>query len=235
MDRSELVAVDGELQPVKVPALSSISLTQTPESTTETTAQVGEHTIETPFYCVTYAEDGHVTSLYDLRLERELFTEAGGNVLTVYEDRPLDFNNWNIDADYPQKATVLQADALDLTANTANYVDLTTTYHYGQSSLKQVMRLYAKDPRIDFITDIDWHQHEELLRTAFNTKCWQTMRALIFNMGMCCGQLMTTLAGIKPNLKLSRINGQISLNQITASPCSIMRNMAIASKVNSCR
>lgn len=168
--RTGLVTLDGELQSVKVPALSSISLTETSAPTTKTTAQIGEHTIETPFYCVTYADDGHVTSLYDLRLERELFTEAGGNVLTVYEDRPLDFNNWNIDADYPQKATVLQADAMDLTANTANYVDLTTTYHYGESTLKQVMRLYAKDPRIDFITDIDWHQHEELLRTAFNTQ-----------------------------------------------------------------
>ncbi|WP_461215169.1 alpha-mannosidase [Lacticaseibacillus sp. GG6-2] len=163
--------VDTALVEVAVPALSSVTLAADalPKTIGAPLSSVSDGEIQTPLYLLQYAEDGHLTRLYDRRLKRDLLDDQGGNVLTVYEDRPLDFNNWNIDADYPDKATVLQASTIAVTANTATHTDLTITYDYGASQLTQTIRLYAATPRIDFITTGDWQQPQELLRTAFNS------------------------------------------------------------------
>lgn len=152
-----------------IPALGSAVVTgKTPPQ--QKIAVVSNNTVRTSYYQVTYDATGLLTSITDIRNHREVLdTTLGGNVLTLYEDRPLDYDNWNIDVDYPEKAKQLQAQSVDVVENNPLFVDLAVHYAFGQSTMTQVIRLYAFSPRIDFITDVDWHERQVLLRTAFNT------------------------------------------------------------------
>ncbi|MFD1430262.1 alpha-mannosidase [Lacticaseibacillus mingshuiensis] len=176
---------------VTVPAMGAVALTVTagtgaetadageaagtgvaaPEAVTpKQTATAAPHTLVTPFYKVTYAKDGRLEQIRDLKHDRDLLDETrGGNVLTLYEDKPLTYDDWNIDQDYPEKATRLVADSVTLGENNAFYADLDLVYTFGASKLTQTMRFYADKPQIDFLTHVDWHERQRLLRTAFNT------------------------------------------------------------------
>lgn len=160
---------DGKQMLATVPALQAQALqVQKPEEA-PTAVITGAH-LQTAFYDIVVDASGQLRQLQDRHTKREYLDEAtGGNVLTAYEDRPLEFDNWNIDDDYPQKATVLHADAMQVIENTPLSVGLQFIYHYGQSTITQTMRLYAHSRRIDFITHADWHEHQVLLRTAFNS------------------------------------------------------------------
>lgn len=47
---------------------------------------------------------GEISRIRDLRESRELLKKgAVGNELIVYEDRPMEFDAWNIDAGYREK------------------------------------------------------------------------------------------------------------------------------------
>ncbi len=63
-----------------------------------------EGVLETPYYRLAWDLDGNFSSIYDKVNDREVIKEGGrGNVLEVYEDRPLNYDNWDIDIFYMQK------------------------------------------------------------------------------------------------------------------------------------
>ena len=57
--------------------------------------------IETPRYSIAWNEEGQLTRIYDKRMERSVLKEGQlGNVLEVYEDKPINFDAWDIDIFY---------------------------------------------------------------------------------------------------------------------------------------
>ena len=55
---------------------------------------------KTPYFTVRFDANAEITSLVDIREDRELIQKGRmGNRLTVYEDRPAEFDAWNIDED----------------------------------------------------------------------------------------------------------------------------------------
>ena len=54
--------------------------------------------METPYYAITLDENGHMVSIFDKKHDREL-VQAGkaANQLRLYEDKPIYFDNWDID------------------------------------------------------------------------------------------------------------------------------------------
>ncbi len=153
-----------------VPALGQLALRFVPSAAVAAAplATVGDNQIETPDYVIAWAASGQLTRVYDKVNGREVLNAGGGNVLTAYEDRPVDWDNWNIDGDYPAKATVLAASSVAVTTNDAAKVVVTFKYTYHNSTMTQNMTLQAGSRRIDFDTHADWHDNHVLLRTAFN-------------------------------------------------------------------
>ncbi|WP_225048280.1 alpha-mannosidase [Lacticaseibacillus kribbianus] len=136
----------------------------------EADTPVATSSVDFGHYRLQWNAAGQLTSIYDRDNTREvLAADARGNVLTVYEDRPTSFDNWNIDADYPEKAIVLEADAI--TVHPAGALSQRIDFHYTfqKSTVEQTVILYADSRRIDFTTHADWHEHQFLLRTAFDT------------------------------------------------------------------
>ena len=141
------------------------------EKTNEVVAlQEQRQSIANDFYRLTWNDAGQLTEIYDLENQREVLSESGlGNVLTVYEDRPTEYDNWNIDVDYPEKPTILAADQIDVIQDSELEKKVVFHYSFLNSTIKQTVTLYQHSRRIDFENEIDWQDHNHLLRTAFET------------------------------------------------------------------
>ncbi|WP_262315927.1 alpha-mannosidase [Lacticaseibacillus parakribbianus] len=162
---------DHYLVAATAPAFGESSLTFTPQTTpVRMAAEITGNTVESAHYRLTWAQNGQLTEIYDKDNDRELLAAGKfGNVLTVYEDRPLQYDAWNIDEDYPEKTITLAADAI--TVHEAGPLSQQIEFHYTfrDSTVAQTVILYSHSRRIDFKTHIDWHEHQFLLRTAFDT------------------------------------------------------------------
>ena len=62
------------------------------------------NSLETPFYSVTFDENGLFTSIFDKKNDREILQDnKKGNLFTMYEDKPIYYDNWDIDIFYTEK------------------------------------------------------------------------------------------------------------------------------------
>ncbi|OKP87020.1 alpha-mannosidase [Paenibacillus helianthi] len=123
----------------------------------------------TPLVEVAWNEQGHFTSICDRRNGRELLAPGKrGNVLQVFEDKPLDFEAWDIDIFYQEKMTeISQLEECKLTENGPLRAVLRMVWTYHRSTITQRIVFYRDTARIDFQTEMDWHGHNQLLKVAF--------------------------------------------------------------------
>ncbi len=126
--------------------------------------------LENAFFRLTVNERGELTSIVDKRVPggRELLPPGErANRLEAFDDRPLDFDAWNIDETFDRKryepgnATVALVESGPLRAT------LRMTCRLLSSTIEQRISLYRAIPRIDFATRIDWHDQHILLKVAF--------------------------------------------------------------------
>lgn len=62
-------------------------------------------TLDTPYYKIVLDEEGLFTSIYDKRNDREVLQEGEkGNLFRMYEDKPIYYDNWDIDIYYTEKS-----------------------------------------------------------------------------------------------------------------------------------
>lgn len=126
--------------------------------------------IETPYYRIKLNDVGQLTSIFDKEERREVLKSGGlGNVLRVYEDKPIDYDNWNIEIYYTQKSWAVD----DL--RSAEWIEsgpvrsvLRLAYRFCESDIVQDVVFYTKSRRIDFETYVNWRQHDLLLKAEFD-------------------------------------------------------------------
>jgi alpha-mannosidase len=125
--------------------------------------------ISTPFYELTLAADGTIRRLYDKTAGREVLPNgARANVLQVFEDKPATCEAWDIDITYQDRVWELDAkDAPKVVENGPVRLVLSLSLAYGKSTVDQKIVFYADDPRIDFVTKVDWKERKTLLKAAF--------------------------------------------------------------------
>ncbi|MEK8127007.1 alpha-mannosidase [Paenibacillus filicis] len=125
--------------------------------------------LTTPHYVLAWNEAGQLTRIYDKAADREVL-EAGkhGNVLQVFEDKPKMFEAWDIDLFYQEKQREIgELQAVELVENGLLRAVVRFTWTYMDSSIRQELIVYADSKRIDFATEVDWHERQQLLKVAF--------------------------------------------------------------------
>lgn len=154
---------------VEVPAFSSQKLTLVESSKQIKTPVAKEisHGVETDFYRISWNEAGQLISLYDVENQREVL-KGLGNVLQLFEDKPMNYDNWDIDIFYQEKGKNLAASSVRLIENNPLFAIVEATYVFGKSKITQHMKLYAHTRRIDFVTEVDWQERQQLLKVAFD-------------------------------------------------------------------
>jgi alpha-mannosidase len=114
------------------------------------------------------AEDGTVVSLVEKATGREALA-APGNRLELYEDRPVDFDAWDIDpAHLETREDCPPAESWEVAREDDVRVEIAFERAVGTASrLRQVVRLDAGSRRLEFRTTVDWHEEHRLLKTCF--------------------------------------------------------------------
>jgi alpha-mannosidase len=125
--------------------------------------------LENQFYRIALNEHGQLLSIWDKRHGREAFApKQPGNVFQVFQDKPLAFDAWDIDIYYNEKAypiTELIEAVVEETGPLRGVLRL--RWQFRGSTITQRATIYAHSPRIDFRTEVDWHEHQVLLKVAF--------------------------------------------------------------------
>ncbi|UYO05944.1 alpha-mannosidase [Paenibacillus sp. PSB04] len=135
----------------------------------ETDWQITGDVVETPFYSIRLNEAGQLVSLYDKQADREVLKPGEpANVLQVFEDKPMAHDAWDIDIFYQEKMRTVE-DLKELTVLEEGPLRgvIKMVYAYHNSTIEQRFTVYRDDPRIDFVTKVDWHEHQQLLKAAF--------------------------------------------------------------------
>lgn len=127
------------------------------------------HALETPFYQVVFDENGCIGQIYDKENDRNVLKPGeAGNLMRVYEDKPIYYDNWDVDIYYTEKFW----DVTDLRG--FSWVEmgpvratLRLERQFSHSTITQEIHFYADLRRIDFETTVDWKEHQSLLKVHF--------------------------------------------------------------------
>ena len=125
--------------------------------------------LENELLTVRFDEDGHIVSIYDKRADREVISQgAYANLFQAFADRPQDFDAWNIDISYQEKKQDLwKLDEIKVIEEGPVRAGVEIRRSRQRSTICQRIYLYADLPRLDFETEVDWHEHHVLLKVAF--------------------------------------------------------------------
>lgn len=125
--------------------------------------------IETPFYLMIINEQGQLLKLYDKENEREILAAGErGNVLQMFEDKPLDNDAWDIDIYYQQKMReVTELTDYEVTQCGSLKLIIRLGWKYMNTTVSQEMILYSTKRRIDFCTKVDFRERQQLMKVAF--------------------------------------------------------------------
>jgi alpha-mannosidase len=134
--------------------------------------KVTKSELETPFWHIQLNDGGRIIRLYDKQVGCEV-VPAGqlGNRLVVFEDKPLNYDAWDIDAFHAAKSIEVDAlESVEVKESGPERAMLELNWRIGERSrVVQRMCIYARSPRIDFVTDVEWQERQALLKVAFPT------------------------------------------------------------------
>ncbi|MCR5467581.1 MAG: alpha-mannosidase, partial [Lachnospiraceae bacterium] len=131
--------------------------------------KVSEKEVETQFFKIEIDENGKLVSIFDKKANRELVKpNEKANVLVTYEDHPHNFDAWDINNYYTEKAWEIEkADSVEVVENGPVRACIKVTYTYLSSKLVQYMYFYRDLYRFDIRNEIDWNEKNILLRNYF--------------------------------------------------------------------
>lgn len=121
--------------------------------------------------------NGDITRIYDKRYQREVLPPgAVANQFQAFEDRPLNWDAWDIDIYYEQENRWLAepAQRVEVVEEGPLRATLAITRRILHSDFTQYISLRHNSARLDFNTTINWHERHILLKVAFPVNIFTT-------------------------------------------------------------
>lgn len=170
------VVSDGTL--VEVPRMASYGMValgvgdmSPPPPVSSLVAELGNDTaiLENDALRVEFDLAGEIIRLFDKIMGREVLPPGQrANVFQAFEDRPLDFDAWEIDIFYEDKQWKAEpAHSLTVIETGPLRAGLEIRRRLLNSEIVQRVYLYRGDRRLDFDTRVDWRERHVLLKVAF--------------------------------------------------------------------
>ncbi len=154
-------------------AMLALGLVHQPMAPPVSSVQVQEHDdvifFENAMLHVTFNRHGEILRLYDKVAKREVIPERErANVFMIFEDRPLNWDAWDIDIFYDEKSWFLEpAHYCAIIERGPLRAGMEIRRRFQKSEIIQRIYLYRDSYRIDFETAVDWHERHLLLKVAF--------------------------------------------------------------------
>ncbi len=123
----------------------------------------------TPHYELEWNANGQLTRITDRQYKRDVLAAGErGNVLQLFEDKPMNFDAWDIDIFYGERMDEITAlHSVRLLESGPLRAIVEFAWSYGDTHIVQQLIVYTTSRRIDFVTDVDWKERQKLLKVAF--------------------------------------------------------------------
>jgi alpha-mannosidase len=163
----------GELEPYSVTALNQVQRSQveSPKSpeTLNLKAETTQPLLENDFLRVEFNPSGDITRIFDKKNNREVLApNAVANQFQAFEDRPMNFDAWDVDIFYDDKMWLAEPAS---SIRFVEYGDLRQTIEIKRkiqnSEYTQRISLRHNSARLDFDTTIHWMERHTMLKVAF--------------------------------------------------------------------
>jgi alpha-mannosidase len=147
----------------------TIKVVEKSSNSSAANVSVDKTVMENKFFKIVLNEKGQLVSIFDKTNNKEVLAEGKlGNVLSAYEDKPFNFDAWDIDIYYKDKQYVVDnLISAEVVEQGAERGTLKLVWKYMNSDIVQYVHLYNNVARVDFETEIDWKEKQTLLKTAF--------------------------------------------------------------------
>ncbi len=163
--REDLCLVEGRWYHVSVPPMGYAVFDLGAPPAVYAPPEAGPDRLENDVLRVRFNPDGSLASVLDKENGREaLAPGASGNRLAVYRDPG---HAWDFPMDYDERAPEYFALRSTEAGIDGPRAWIRQTYAYGASTLVQEVSLKTGSRRLDFRTEVDWHESERMLRTSF--------------------------------------------------------------------
>ncbi|KAJ2884904.1 Glycoside hydrolase, 38 vacuolar alpha mannosidase [Coemansia aciculifera] len=129
----------------------------------------GSYVLENRHVRVVVDGNGRITSYYDHAEKRELVAPGkAANVMELYDDVPDYWDAWDIEIYSLEKYRTLEGGEVTISKEGPLVASLKFRLSISDdSSLTQTISLSAISTRLDFETDVDWHENRKCLKAAF--------------------------------------------------------------------
>ncbi|MDD2971553.1 MAG: alpha-mannosidase [Lachnospiraceae bacterium] len=135
----------------------------------ESALKVTTKCMENAYVTVTFAENGQISSIYDKGEGREILKPGqNGNVLMTYEDRPHNYDAWDVNNYYTEKSwEITQLDAMEVIEEGPVRATVKITRTYLDSTIEQYISLTNEDSEIVIRNEIDWKEKKIFMKALF--------------------------------------------------------------------
>jgi alpha-mannosidase len=126
--------------------------------------------LENGYIQAVFQRDGRLISLVDKSIQREAIEPGkAANNFVLFDDEPLGNDAWDVDIFHLEKRYEVGA------AKSSRIIEVgplraAIEFEYtlgNHSQLKQVVSLTCVSARLDFATEVDWHEHRRFLKVEF--------------------------------------------------------------------
>jgi alpha-mannosidase len=131
--------------------------------------QINEQSFSNKYYAVKLDDESNIISIYDKINERQVLKSGErANVLQAFEDKPHNFDAWDINIYYQEKMWEIN-DVVSVQVAEKGPVRscLEVKRTFLDSTLIQKIYIYNDLSRIDFSNWIDWKEKQILVKAAF--------------------------------------------------------------------
>ncbi len=150
-------------------ALAPTAAVAEPADTVTATESQGWFVLENGLLTVEIGPDGMLHRLYDKEAARDVLRPgARGNQLQAFEDRPVSWDAWDIDIFFEERGEVVaDLTRLEIVETGPLRAVVALERQWRHSVIRQRILLHQGNRRIDFETEVDWHESHFLLKAAF--------------------------------------------------------------------
>ena len=174
-DRRELVEIPTtaggapELVSVAVPACGYSTIDLDAARPSFVAVSVSDRSLENELLRATWDDNGLLVSIYDKEFQREVLAPgAQANVFQLHDDNPADFDAWNVDIEYlDHRVDLTEITSIEVVERDALRAAVRFVREFGDSKITQTLRLVSGSRRLDFDTEVEWHEHHKFLKVAF--------------------------------------------------------------------
>jgi alpha-mannosidase len=139
------------------------------EGNEKTSLKADDRHLENDSIRVTFHENGQISSIFDKQNNREVLQEnKNANVLMTYEDRPHNFDAWDVNNYYVEKTWEITAvSSIELVEKGPVRATICVKRHYLDSKIEQYISLLYNSPEISIRNEIDWKESHIFMKSVF--------------------------------------------------------------------